>query len=108
LGNGGEEQKHPPAAENTAVNVPLISESRSPTNGSTDSQNDSKDLAVAVRDDARIVANSVRQLVDMFDGEEVDLSNDLEIWESKTFRLESQPDSSELSSELGEDDCIDW
>jgi DNA polymerase-3 subunit gamma/tau len=108
LGNGGEEKKHPPAAENTAVNVPLISESRSPTNGSTDSQNDSKDQAVAVRDDARNVANSARQLADMFDGEVVDLSNDLEIWESETFRLESQADSSELSSELGEDDFIDW
>jgi DNA polymerase-3 subunit gamma/tau len=107
LGNGGEEQKHPPAAENTAVNVPLISESRSPTNGSTDSQNDFKAQAVAVRDDARNVANSARQLADMF-GEVVDLSNDLEIWESETFRLESQPDSSELSSELGEDDFIDW
>ncbi len=108
LGNGGEEQKHPPAAENTAVNVPLISEVRSPTNGSTDSQNDSKDRAVAVRDDARNVANSARQLADMFDGEVVDLSNDLEIWESETFRLESQPDFSELSPELGEDDFIDW
>jgi DNA polymerase-3 subunit gamma/tau len=107
LGNGGEEQKHPPAAENTAVNVPRISESRSPTNGSTDSQNDSKDRAVAVREDARNVANSARQCADMF-GEVVDLSDDLEIWESKTFRLESQPDSSELSSELGEDDVIDW
>jgi DNA polymerase-3 subunit gamma/tau len=107
-GNGGEEQKHPPAAENTAVNVPAISESRSPTNGSTDSQNDSKDRAVAVRDDARNVANSARQLADMFDGEVVDLSNDLEIWESETFRLESQPDFSELSPELGEDDFIDW
>ncbi len=42
------------------------------------------------------------------EGEVVDLSKDLEIWESETFRLESQPDSSELSSELGEDDFIDW
>ena len=107
LGNEGEEQKHPSAAENTAVNVPLISESRSPTHGSTDSQNDFKDRAVAVRDDARNVVNSARQLADMF-GEVVDLSNDLEIWESETFRLESQPDFSELSSELGEDDFIDW
>jgi DNA polymerase-3 subunit gamma/tau len=107
LGNGGEEQKHPPAAENTAVNVPLISESRSPTNGSTDSQNDFNAQAVAVREDARNVANSARQCADMF-GEVVDLSSDLEIWESENFRLESQPDSSELSSELGEDDCIDW
>ena len=108
LGNGGEEQKHPPAPENTAVNVPLISESRSPTNGSTDSQNDFNAQAVAVRDDARNVANSARQWADMFDGEVVDLSKDLEIWESETFRLESQPDSSELSSELGDDDFIDW
>ena len=107
LGNGGEEQKHPPAAENTAVNVPLISESRSPTNGSTDSQNDFNAQAVAVREDARNVANSARQCADMF-GEVVDLSSDLEIWESENFRLESQPDSSELSSELAEDDCIDW
>ena len=106
LGNGGEEQKYPPAAENTAVNVPLNSESRSPTNGSTDSQNDSKDRAVAVRDDARNVANSARHLADMFDGEVVDLSDDLEIWESETFRLESEENFPELSSESDEDDSI--
>ncbi|MEG4444325.1 DNA polymerase III subunit gamma/tau [Microcoleus sp. AT9_B5] len=108
LGNGGEEQKHPPAAENTAVNLPLISEVRSPTNASTDSQNDFNAQAVAVRDDARDVANSARKLADMFDGQVVDLSDDLEIWESETFRLESEPDFSELSSDLGEDDFIDW
>ena len=107
MGKDGEEQKDSSAAENTAANVPLMSEVRSPTNGSTDSQNDSKDRAVAVRDDARNVANSARQLADMFDGEVVDLSDDLEIWESETFRLESQPDFPELSSELGEDDFID-
>jgi DNA polymerase-3 subunit gamma/tau len=106
LGNGGEEQKHPPATENTAVNVPLISESRSPTNGSTDSQNDFKDRAVAVRDDARNVVNSARQLADMFEGEVVDLSDDLEIWESETFRLESEENFPELSSESDEDDSI--
>jgi len=108
LGKGREEQKHPPAPENTAVNVPLISESRSPTNGSTDSQHDFNAQAVAVRDDAQYVANTARKLADMFDGEVVDLSDDLEIWESETFRLESEPDFSELSSELGEDDFIDW
>ncbi|MEG4584180.1 DNA polymerase III subunit gamma/tau [Microcoleus sp. MOSTC5] len=108
LGKGGEEQKHPIAAENTAVNVPTTSESRSPTNASTDSQNDSNAQAVAVRDDARDVANSARKLADIFDGEVVDLSDDLEIWESETFRLESEPDFSELSSELNEDDFIDW
>ncbi|MEG3986598.1 DNA polymerase III subunit gamma/tau [Microcoleus sp. S28C3] len=108
LGKGGQEQKHPPAPENIAVNVPAISELRSPTNASTDSQNDSNAQAVAVRDDARDVANSARKLADMFDGEVVDLSEDLEIWESETFRLESEPDFSELSSELNEDDFIDW
>ncbi|MEG4107715.1 DNA polymerase III subunit gamma/tau [Microcoleus sp. S13_C5] len=108
LGKGREEQKHPPAPENTAVNVPAISESRSPTNVSTDSQNDFNAQAIAVRDDAQYVANTARQLADMFDGEEVDLSNDLEIWEAETFRLESEPDFPELSSELGEDDFIDW
>jgi DNA polymerase-3 subunit gamma/tau len=102
-----EEQKHPLGAENTAVNLPEISEVRSQPQDSTDSQNDSKAQAVAVREDARNVANSARQLADMF-GEVVDLSNDLEIWESETFRLESQPDFSELSPELGEDDFIDW
>jgi len=108
FGHEGEEQKHPPAPENTAVNVPAISESRSPTNGSTDSQNDSKAQAIAVRDDAQYVANTARQLAAMFDGEVVDLSDDLEIWESETFRLETQQDLPELSSELGEDDFIDW
>jgi DNA polymerase-3 subunit gamma/tau len=108
LGKGGEEQKHPPAPENTGVNVPTISESRSPTNGSTASQNDFNAQAIAVRDDAQYVANTARKLADMFDGEVVDLSDDLEIWESETFRLESEPDFSELSSELGEDDFIDW
>jgi DNA polymerase-3 subunit gamma/tau len=106
LGKEGEEQKHPSAAENTAVNVPLISESRSPTNGCTESQIDSQDRAVAVRNDARDVANSARQLADMFDGEVVDLLDDLEIWESETFRLESEENFPELSSESDEDDSI--
>jgi len=61
-----------------------------------------------VRDDAQYVANTARQLADRFEGEVVDLSDDLEIWESETFRLESEPDFPELSSELGEDDFIDW
>ena len=104
----GEEQKHPPATENTAVNVRAISEVSSPTSSSTDSQNDLNAQAVAVRADAQAVANTTRQLADMFDGEVVDLSNDLEVWESETFRLEPEPDFPELSSELGEDDFIDW
>jgi DNA polymerase-3 subunit gamma/tau len=106
LGKGGEEQKHSPAAENSAVNVPAISKSRSPTNGFTDSQNDSKAQAVAVRNDARDVANSARQLADMFEGEVVDLSDDLEIWESETLRLESEENFPEFSSDSDEDDSI--
>ncbi|MEG4006020.1 DNA polymerase III subunit gamma/tau [Microcoleus sp. Pol11C1] len=108
LGNGGEEQKYPPAAENTAVNVPAIYESRSLTNGSTDSQNDFNAQAIAVRADAQDVANTARQLAAMFDGEVVDLSDDLEIWESETFRLEPEPDFPELSSELDEDEIVDF
>ncbi|MEG4214532.1 DNA polymerase III subunit gamma/tau [Microcoleus sp. Pol14C6] len=108
LENGGEEQKHTPAAENTAVHVPAISESRAPTNGSTDSQNDFNAQPIAVRDDAQYVANTARQLADMFGGEVVDLSDDLEIWESETFRLESEENFPELSSESDEDDFIDW
>jgi len=106
LGKDGEEQKDSSAAENTAANVPQIAEPRSPTNGSTDSQNDSKVQAVAVRDDAQDVANSARELADMFEGEVVDLSDDLEIWESETFRLESEENFPELSSESDEDDSI--
>lgn len=108
FGHEGEEQRHSWTPENTAVNVPTISEVRSPTNRSTESQNDLNAQAVAVRADAQAVANTTRQLADMFDGEVVDLSDDLEIWESPTFRLESEPDFPELSSELGEDDFIDW
>ena len=107
FGHEGEEQRHSWTPENTAVNVPTISEV-SPTNRSTESQNDLNAQAVAVRADAQAVANTTRQLADMFDGEVVDLSDDLEIWESPTFRLEAEPDFSELSSELGEDDFIDW
>ncbi len=104
----GEEQKHPPVAENTAVNVQAISEARSQTNRSTNSQNDLNARAVAVRADAQAVANTTRQLANMFDGEVVNLWDDLEIWESETFRLEPEPDFPELSAELGEDDFIDW
>ena len=108
FGHEGEEQRHSWTPENTAVNVPTISEVRSQTNRSTESQNDLNAQAIAVRADAQAVANTTRQLADMFDGEVVDLSNDLEVWESQTFRLESEPDFPELSSELGEDDFIDW
>ncbi|TAG72676.1 MAG: DNA polymerase III subunit gamma/tau [Oscillatoriales cyanobacterium] len=108
LGDGGEEQKHSWANENTAANVPNVSEPLRQINTSTDSQNELNAQAVAVRADAQAVANTSKQWADMFDGQVVDLSDDLEIWESETFRLESEPDFPELSSELGEDDFIDW
>ncbi len=108
LGDGGEEQKHSWADENTATNVPNVSEPLRQTNISTDSQNKLNTQAVAVRADAQAVANTSRQWADMFEGQVVDLSDDLEIWESETFRLESEPDFPELSSEVDGDDFIDW
>ncbi|WP_293334262.1 DNA polymerase III subunit gamma/tau [Microcoleus sp. CAWBG58] len=108
LGDGEEEQKHSWADENTATNVPNVSEPLRQINTSTDSHNEFNAQAVAVRDDARNVANTSRQWADMFDAEVVDLSDDLEIWESEIFRLESEPDFPELSSEVDEDDFIDW
>ncbi|MEG4799228.1 DNA polymerase III subunit gamma/tau [Microcoleus sp. ARI1-B5] len=106
--DGGEDQKHSSVAENTAANVPNISEPLRQTNGSTNSQNDLNAKAVAVRADARSVANTSRQWADMFEGEVVDLSDDLEIWESGSFSLETEEDFPELSSEVDGDDFIDW
>ncbi|WP_293351830.1 MULTISPECIES: DNA polymerase III subunit gamma/tau [unclassified Microcoleus] len=108
LGDGGEEQKHFWADENTATNVQNVSAPLRQGNTSTDSQNELNAQAVAVRADAQAVANTSRQWADMFDGQVVDLSDDLEIWDSETFRLESEPDFPELSSEIDEDDFIDW
>ncbi|MCC3515153.1 DNA polymerase III subunit gamma/tau [Microcoleus sp. PH2017_18_LLB_O_A] len=108
LRDGGEEQKHSWANENTATNVPNVSEQLRQINTSTDSQNELNAQAVAVRADAQAVANTSKQWADMFDGQVVDLSDDLEIWESETFRLESEPDFPELSSDVDEDDLIDW
>jgi DNA polymerase III subunit gamma/tau len=106
--NGGEAQKHPPAPENTTAKLPNVSEPRSKTNGSIDSQNNSHLEAVGIRADAQDVVNSARVLAEMFDGEVVDLSNELEIWESQSFNLESEPDFPELSSQSDRDDCVDW
>ncbi|MBE9097685.1 hypothetical protein IQ252_28240 [Tychonema sp. LEGE 07203] len=99
--NDRAEQKHPPAAENTAVNVPEI-------NDFTGYQNELNARNVAVRADARSVANTSRQWADMFEGEVVDLSDDLEIWESASVALETEAEFPELSSELEPDDFIDW
>ncbi|MEG4998692.1 DNA polymerase III subunit gamma/tau [Microcoleus sp. B4-D4] len=104
----GEEQKRSLEAENTAAKLPNISEPLRDKNHITDSQNDSKAQAVAVRDDARDVANLARELAHIFEGEVVDLSDDLEIWESETFRLESEPDFPELSAEVDGDDFMGW
>jgi DNA polymerase III subunit gamma/tau len=108
LGDGGEEQKHSWADENTVTNVPNVSEPLRQINTSTDSQNELNAQAVAVRADARAVANTSSLWADMFDSQVVDLSDDLEIWDSETFRLESEEDFPELSSEVDGDDFIDW
>ncbi|MBE9185154.1 DNA polymerase III subunit gamma/tau [Microcoleus sp. LEGE 07076] len=97
----GAEQKHPPAAKNTAINVPAIDDF-------TGSQNELNARTVAVRADALSVGNTSRQWADMFEGEVVDLSDDLEIWESATFGLETEAELAELSSEFEPDDFIDW
>ncbi len=106
FGHEGEEQKHFSVAENTAANVPNVSEPLRQAKISTDSQNDLNAQAVAVRADAQAVENTSKQWADMFEGQVVDLSDDLEIWESGSFSLETEPDFPELSSESDEDDSI--
>ncbi|TAG90886.1 MAG: DNA polymerase III subunit gamma/tau [Oscillatoriales cyanobacterium] len=106
-----EVQKHPPAPENTSSKLSNVSKPVLETNGSIASGNDLNTLntqAVAVRTDAQDVMNSAGVWAEMFDGEVVDFSDGLEVWESETFTWESEPDLPQLSSELGEDDFIDW
>lgn len=104
----GEVQKHQPVPENTAAKLQNVSEPRSNINGSIASGNDLNTQAVAVRADAQDVMNSAGVWAEMFDGEVVDLSDELEIWESEMLRLESESDLPPLSSESDEDDLIDW
>jgi DNA polymerase III subunit gamma/tau len=101
-------QKQQPAPENTAAKVSPASETSSQTNRSIQPQNNSNLQAVEIRAEAQDVVNAARDLANMFDGEVVDLSNDLEVWESESFSWESEPDFPELSSELEPDDFIDW
>jgi DNA polymerase III subunit gamma/tau len=112
FGEDTDQQKHHSEAENTSVNVQPVSEMSRSTNGQTNGaiapQNDSSLQAVEIRADAQDVINATRELANMFDGEVVDLSNDLEVWESASFSWESEPDFPELSSELEPDDFIDW
>ena len=108
LRNREEAQKSPSPPENTSVKPSNISEPRRETNGSIASGNDLNTQAVAVRADAQDVMNSAGVWAEMFDGEVVDLSDELEVWESEMFRLESEPDLPLLSSESDEDDFIDW
>ncbi|MFM9265174.1 DNA polymerase III subunit gamma/tau [Tychonema sp. BBK16] len=110
--NAREAQKHSPAPENTSSKLSNVSEPGGfETNKSIAFSNDLNTLntqSVAVRADAQDVMNAAGVWAEMFDGEVVDLSDDLEIWESETFRWESEPDLPQLSSELVEDDFIDW
>ncbi len=110
--NGREAQKYSPAPANTSSKLSNVSEPDNlEINKSIAFSNDLNTLntqSVAVRADAQDVMNAAGVWAEMFDGEVVDLSNDLEIWESETFRWESEPDLTQLPSELVEDDFIDW
>jgi DNA polymerase III subunit gamma/tau len=108
LENGGESQKHSPAPENTSSKLSNVSKPAWETNKSIAFGSDLNTQAVAVRADAQDVVNSAGVWAEMFDGEVVDLSDELEVWESEMFRLESEPDLPPLSSESDEDDFIDW
>ena len=108
LGDEEEEQKDSSAPENTPTKLQNTSEPQRETNSSTNSQNDINALAVAVRADALSVANTANQWANLFEGQAVDLSDDLEMWESGSFTLESEPDFPELSAGVDGDDFIDW
>jgi DNA polymerase-3 subunit gamma/tau len=108
LENGATEQTTSWTPENTATKPQNVSEPLRQINISTDSQNKLNTQAVAVRADAQSVANTSKQLAEMFEGQVVDLSDDLEIWESETFRLETEPDFPELSAEVDGDDFMGW
>lgn len=84
----GEVQKHQPVPENTAAKLQNVSEPRSNINGSIASGNDLKTQVVAVRADAQDVMNSAGVWAEIFDGEVVDLSDELEIWESDEDEIE--------------------
>ena len=102
------EQKDSWAPENTPTKLQNTSEPQRETNSSPNSQNDINALAVAVRADALSVANTANQWANLFEGQAVDLSDDLEMWESGSFTLESEPDFPELSAGVDGDDFIDW
>ncbi|MEZ2249003.1 DNA polymerase III subunit gamma/tau [Microcoleus sp.] len=107
--NRGEAQKHSPAPENTSAKLSNASEPvGGETKGSIASGNDLNAQAVAVRADAQDVVNSAGVWAQMFDGEVVDFSDGLEVWESETFTWESEPDLPALSSESDEEDFIGW
>jgi len=106
--NRGEAQKHSPAPENTSAKLSNVAEPGGQTKGSIASGNDLNAQAVAVRADAQDVVNAAGVWAQMFDGEVVDFSDGLEVWESETFTWESEPDLPALSSESDEDDLIDW
>ena len=103
-----DQQKRRSEAENMPVNVPPVSEMSRQSNGAIAPQNDSSLQAVEIRAEAQDVANAARELANFLDGEVVELSNDLEVWESESFSWESEPDFPELSSESDLDDLIDW
>ncbi|TAF00785.1 MAG: DNA polymerase III subunit gamma/tau [Oscillatoriales cyanobacterium] len=106
--NRGEAQKHSPAPENTSAKLSNVAEPGGQSKGSIASGNDLNARSVAVQADAQDVVNAAGVWAQMFDGEVVDFSDGLEVWESETFTWESEPDLPALSSESDEDDLIPW
>jgi DNA polymerase-3 subunit gamma/tau len=102
------DRKPPSAPENMPAKVPPVAEPLRQAKRAISPQNDMESQAAAVRFDAQEVANAAEQLADMFDGEIIDFSDELEIWESSSFDWENEADFPELSSELEPDDFIDW
>ncbi|MGL5059852.1 MAG: DNA polymerase III subunit gamma/tau [Microcoleus sp.] len=104
----GDDRKHSPAPQNTAANVPPVPEPLQQAKRAIEPQNYTESQVAALRADAQEIVNAAQTLADIFDGEVIDFSDELEIWESADFAWETETDFPELSSELEPDDFIDW
>jgi DNA polymerase III subunit gamma/tau len=102
------DRKPTSAPENTPAKVPAVPEPVGQAKRAIVPQNHMESQIAIVRSDAQEVANAAEQLAAMFDGEVIDFSDELEIWESSSFDWESEGNFPELSSELEPDDFIDW
>jgi DNA polymerase-3 subunit gamma/tau len=107
-GKAGGDRKQPAAPENSPAKVPPVPEPVAPAKRAIAPQKYAESQILALRADAQEVANAAQQLADMFDGEIIDFSDELEPWEATSFGLKTEADFPELSSELEPDDFIDW